>query len=81
MNWQNLKSNKCPKCGEPLVHNTYIPSFNCKNVISCKFTIGENKFVQIVNDLYKPKPKRCGFESNFETLQNLGREETNQEEE
>lgn len=74
MNWNNLKENKCPKCSSLLefLLNKYI----CTEYTKCGFSIGQQKFGEIVTNMYKPKVKRCAtFEDNFSQLQNLGHEE------
>ena len=48
MRWNNLKANKCPKCGLSLenCYNTETEMFKCD---SCDFRIGVKKFKQIVS--------------------------------
>lgn len=61
MNWENLKNNKCPKCGSLLkqLENNHA----CTS--ECSFMIGKSKFDSIVNGMYAPKQKRCGtFDEN-----------------
>ncbi len=54
MIWNRLKKNQCPKC-KSFLH--FFPSnkiYKCIN--GCKdFSIGEEKFNQMVTKLYKPK--------------------------
>ncbi len=73
MNWNNLKSNKCPGCSANLIKASSFPGQACSK---CSFTISLVKFEKIVTDLYKPKRKRClTYEENLGELNNLGREE------
>lgn len=74
MNWDNLKLFACPVCMGKLEKTTtgfkcshFDPAFH--NV--CTFRISSAKFENIVDALYQPKPKKCGFTNNFERLQNL----------
>ncbi len=68
MNWNNLKSYKCPKDGEVLKDIGHYHACT-----KCIFSINKPKFEEIVNSKYKPK--RClTFEKNMEELNNLGRE-------
>lgn len=69
MNWSNLKNNKCPKCSSSLKD---IGQYFACTKSGCIFSINKPKFEKIVNDLYKPKPKRCNFEDNLSQLNNLG---------
>lgn len=40
--------------------------------MTCDFVIGKDKFEKIVNDLYRPKQRRCAtFEENISELNNL----------
>lgn len=71
MKWENLKSNKCPKCSSLLTDAKIDKRYSCPS-FDCNFTIAKEKFDKIVNDLYKPKARRCGTSDNFEALQNLG---------
>ncbi len=77
MNWNNLKNNECPQCGKVLTPAVSHTGYGCFN---CHFTISKAKFDKIVNDLYKPKQKRCGtFDDNGEALNNLGHEEVTED--
>ena len=75
MNWNNLKSAKCPQCGFNLTHSTFDMVYKCMND-ACKpdFKISNEKFESIVNSLYKPQKRRTEDE-NLADLNNLGRKE------
>lgn len=53
MKWNNLKDYLCPQCGNEMTDNTA----NRKNhvCLNCHFTIGDEKFQEIVNSIHKPK--------------------------
>lgn len=65
MNWDRLKNNKCPECGQGLSQEGNI--HKCEN---CEFKIGDIKFSEIVNRLYT-KRKYVPREDNMEALNNL----------
>lgn len=76
MNWNNLKSNKCPQCDTYLTKAPYIlnaASF-CGN---CSFKISGEKFNSIVTKMYlnqKTTDSRIDdITNNLESLNNLGR--------
>lgn len=75
MLWENLKKNMCPNCSAYLTRAPF--SATARHYCGrCTFQIGHDKFEKIVQDLYKPKQKRCDtFERNFADLQNLGHKE------
>lgn len=52
MDWNNLKSNKCPECESSL--ESSIRFHKCTNP-ECDFRCSTQKFAQIVNTLYQPK--------------------------
>jgi hypothetical protein len=52
MNWNNLKDNCCPKCKHALTDNYKIEMHQCTN---CDFAVGNEKFNNLINNLYKPK--------------------------
>lgn len=68
MNWNNLKNYKCPKDASPLKD---IGHYHACTKTGCVFSINKEKFDQIVNDINKPKAKRCGTFDNQEALNNL----------
>ncbi len=49
LNWNNLKNNKCPKCGRSLMWKlfTYGSGYICKEP-QCDFLINENKFKELI---------------------------------
>ena len=76
MNWRNLQSFLCPKCGAPLDKGEGLLSFDyvCKSL--CGFSCSNTRFDELVSSMYSPKPRRCGtFESNLSEINNLGRKE------
>ncbi len=52
MNWKNLKDTKCPSCKSLLVDYPSSRMYKCP---TGDFSIGYDKFNQVVNNLYKPK--------------------------
>ena len=52
MNWDNLRDNKCPKCGRRLSPQLVFGMFRCIDG-ACNFMITPKKFTEIVNS-----PKR-----------------------
>ena len=50
MIWENLKHNKCPKCGEVLNVNNKI-CFNLIKCTDCDFMISTGKYLDIRTDL------------------------------
>ena len=70
MNWNNLKSMKCPKCGKAL--KGFI-DIKCQDQNKCKFTITSKRFDEVVKDLYT-KGRTCVTvteEENLSKLNNL----------
>lgn len=68
MNWNNLKSNKCPECSEVLT----IKLLKGSECLKCGFMISETKFDKIVESMHKLGQKRCmTFDENLEMLNNL----------
>jgi len=75
MNWNNLKSMKCPKDGKLLEEHVSLYSHK-----GCDFKIHKEKFDKIVSDMYAPKVKRCAtFEENLCALNNLGHEKMSED--
>lgn len=70
MKWQNLKSMKCPKCGDSLS-----PLLYCKSK-TCRFHISEGKFNSMIRDMYYKPPRNQirSEETNLSELNNLGLE-------
>lgn len=76
MKWNNLKNNKCPKCFGLLTQNTITGLHEC---LGCNdFTISEEKFDKIVNDMYRPN-KFQNEDERLEELNNFGREKVTQD--
>ena len=75
MNWNNLKSNKCPQCGTYLTKAPYITNTqsSCGN---CSFKISGEKFNSIVSKMYLNQKsidlRKNDIDSNLEALNNLG---------
>lgn len=46
LNWNNLRSNTCPKCGEVLKERNQF-YLECSNKESCDFSISQEKFKKI----------------------------------
>jgi len=67
MNWKNLKSNGCPKCGEQLTKHDVARQHICE----CGYSIGFARFDEIVNSMYGKK-KDYGHIDNGEGLNNWG---------
>jgi hypothetical protein len=74
MNWNNLKSYKCPKCGGNLCEKNWSLRGSLHVCTTCDFEIRKEKFNTIVNDKYQPR-KCVTFEQNLGELNNLGRKE------
>ena len=70
MNWNNLRDQKCPKCGEKLKLGLMESTMRCSG--NCEFEIGSARYLEIVESMSKPKVKRCGFGDNLAALNNLG---------
>lgn len=66
MNWNALKSYKCPKDGLPLKD---IGEYHA--CTKCIFSINKSKFDSIVSDKYQPKFR--SETDNLSDLNNLGR--------
>lgn len=64
MKWSNLKDYLCPECGKKLTDNTA----NKQNhlCMNCHFSIGDEKFKDIVNNMYKPKRYEEPDRSNWD---------------
>lgn len=58
---------KCPKCRGQLLNNG---SEILHEASTCDFKIGMTKFIEIVNNLYKPKSRREEID-NLSELNNL----------
>jgi len=55
MKWENLRKNKCPRCGKPLMY-LYI-KMKCLNYEKCNFEIGEIKFRKMIDALVEDSKK------------------------
>lgn len=55
-NWKKLQDNECPKvgCNNLLTEN---PSSLGRDCADCGFKISDERFTEIINDLYHPKKK------------------------
>lgn len=53
MIWKRLKDYECPRCKMQLYDNTFTEEHICKK---CGFRISYERFNDIVNDIYKPRP-------------------------
>ncbi len=75
MNWKNLKNNKCPKCLGVLTHDKDNMILYCDDCGD--FKIGEERFEEIVNGLYKPKKRQQEDEDErrMAELNNFGEED------
>ena len=71
MNWNALKSYKCPKDASPLKD---IGEYHACTKNGCVFSINKQKFDSIVADKYQPKKLRTE-EENLSELNNFGRKE------
>ena len=50
-NWNNLRENKCPRCGRDfLQHGTYDPAEKTLTCI-CKFKISTQRMQEIINQI------------------------------
>lgn len=74
MNWARLKSLKCPKCNRDISGSLLENTYRCdgREEGACDFLISEEKFNQVVNNLYKPKSYKIP-DDNMSALNNLGR--------
>lgn len=72
MNWNKLKSMKCPKCGGNLITNNFGSRLiGCEDEENCGFTITQTRFETLVEDIYKGKNKK-GYRPKFgDDLKNL----------
>lgn len=71
MNWPALKNMRCPKCGNALKKSGMLDiMYEC--IGECEFKIGDAKFTQIINDMYKPR-KVMTDEQRLSELNNYGR--------
>ncbi len=69
MNWNALKSYKCPKDGEPLKDIGHYHACT-----KCVFSINKEKFDSIVSQKYS-RTRQPTEEENLSALNNLGRDE------
>lgn len=53
MNWRNLQQNKCPQCNKDFIKSlvSTVPTLLCQ----CGFSIGPEKYKQIVMDHIRQK--------------------------
>ena len=73
MNWNNLKNNKCPNCVVLLIFDKQYKMHRCE---ICGFAISDEKFNQIVENLYrKSKMLIKSDDDRLAELNNLGRDE------
>lgn len=80
MKWNNLKSFLCPKCESPLSKTEGILTFDYECSSKCGFSCSSTRFDEIVGDMYRQKPRRCGtFEENLSEINNLGRREVSED--
>lgn len=69
MNWNNLKSMKCPNCAKAL--KGFI-DIKCQDQKKCKFTISSKKFDELVTKMYKTgRTPIVEDEANLSALNNL----------
>lgn len=61
---------RCPKpeCGAVIMGKDNLGVYRCSG---CSFRIRDERFNEIVADLYKPKSSRAIIEDNAEALNNL----------
>ena len=80
MNWKNLQSNNCPKCGKMLTFTAKRDFIRCN--LQCKFVISAQRMQEIVSSLNsRPyEPTYRSEQESLEALNNLGTEETEIEE-
>jgi len=52
--WSRLKSMLCPKCGSYIKEDKNAKAYACTNP-KCDFRITNERFYELVNDLYKPR--------------------------
>ena len=63
LNWKNIKKKKCPNCGSGLEYydNSFI--YKC---VDCDFTITEERYLSLIEDLDRDEAKHemegFGFE-------------------
>jgi len=81
MIWSRLKNNCCPGCASLLQMGDSLltPFFNCSNVRCVAndgkpFLITEERFNEIIEDMYRPKERQSREYDNMSALNNLGHE-------
>ena len=54
LNWENLITKKCPKCGRRLLYSQKTNRYYCKGFIkkNCAFVIGAQKLAEIQRGVY-----------------------------
>ena len=67
MNWNRLKDMRCPDCSAVLIANKADSFIRCS---LCNFKVREERFNQIMNDMYTPKVEEVERDNQAE-LNNL----------
>lgn len=76
MNWSRLKNNCCPKCNALLNCSFLDALYHCTG-LDCDFSIAEDKFDKIINDMYAPRKRTVDDfddEKRLSELNNMGHE-------
>lgn len=77
--WQNLKRNKCPKCGKELSYDPGEEMIYCPDLI-CRFQISQYRAERLITQMNGKKIDYKSNGNNFADLQNLGAKEIFEEE-
>lgn len=63
LKWQNLRRNKCAKCGDDLASHSSSLRLICKNA-QCNWSISEEAFQRVVGNMNKEALDRPQFQDN-----------------
>ena len=71
MNWNNLKQNKCPKCGKIFYSDSFLNPgiIECKT-IGCDFKIREKRMSEIINNMVTEQIEENYFDDAEEDSKN-----------
>lgn len=77
MIWSRLKSMKCPECNSLLKGKVLEKMYGCTNE-KCTFKISEERFNELVKDLYKPSKWKSDMDRASE-WNNMGRDKVSED--